>query len=197
MLGGLRLSPNRRPVRSRPRSSSLLLEPLLPRASPSLPCSRHRPLAYAPPLTMPIALPVGEMLPIGELVPLLRLRLPERSRSENEDVRVDERPRELDPERESLEWYDEEPVVVLPLTLGEWGIRPRVGAPSEGERSVESAQTLVLGAEEGREFGRGDAAAWACAGLTRGTGTAREGMVSEDAVRYSTNRYICLGTRRS
>ena len=45
MLGGLRLSPNRRPVRSRPCSSSLLLEPLLPCASPSLPRSRHRPPA--------------------------------------------------------------------------------------------------------------------------------------------------------
>ena len=52
-----------------------------------------------------MALPVGEMLPMGELVPrlLLLLRLPERSRSENDELRVEERPRELEPERESLE----------------------------------------------------------------------------------------------
>ncbi len=52
---------------------------------------------------MPIALPVGEMLPMGELVPRLLLRLPERSWSENDDVRVDEWPRELDALRESVE----------------------------------------------------------------------------------------------
>ena len=55
----------------------------------------------AGPLTR-IALPVGEMLS-NELVPLLQLRLPKRSWLENEDVRVEERPRELDPERERLE----------------------------------------------------------------------------------------------
>ena len=51
----------------------------------------------------------------------------------DDDGCVDERPREHDPERESLEGYDEEPVVVLPLTLGEYGYCPRVGTPSDGE----------------------------------------------------------------
>ena len=49
---------------------------------------------------MPIALPVGDMLPMGELVPLLllRLRLPEHSRSENDEFLIDEQPRKLEPE---------------------------------------------------------------------------------------------------
>ena len=65
---------------------------------------------------------MSNALLVGELVLLLRLRLPERSQSESEDVHVDERPCELDSERESLECLDEEPVVVLPLTLGVCGV---------------------------------------------------------------------------
>ena len=58
-------------------------------------------MVYA--LPTPTALPVGEMLPIGELVPRLRLLLPDLSRSEKEDVRVDDRPREPEALRESVE----------------------------------------------------------------------------------------------
>ena len=71
-------------------SSSLLLEPLLPCASPSLAHSRHRLLVCAPLSTMPIVLPIGEQLPM-------------RSPSEDNDICVDERPRERDPEREPRE----------------------------------------------------------------------------------------------
>ena len=46
---------------------------------------------------------------------------------------MDERPRERDPERESLEGYNEEPVVVLSLTLDVYGNCPRVGTPLDGE----------------------------------------------------------------
>ena len=52
---------------------------------------------------MPIALPVREMLLIGELDTLPGLLLPQCSRAEHNDVRMDKRPRELDQERESLE----------------------------------------------------------------------------------------------
>lgn len=181
--GGLKLSPNRLPVRSRPRSrESSAPFPLRLRSRPS----RHRTPANAPPLTMPIALPVGEMLPIGELVPRLQLLLllPDRSRSENDEVRVEERPRELEAERESLEWYDDEPVVVLPLTLGEcgWGWRPRTGTTSEGDRRSESVHRPDTGFDDdsgGLQFGI-DGARWACVGLTRdtGTGTAAVGEAS-------------------
>lgn len=87
-LGGLKLSPIRRPVLSRPRSSSrrYTLDEIL---------SRPLPCAYPEPMTM--AEPVGEMLPIGEDVP----RLEDRSRSENDELRVEERPRDSD--LESLE----------------------------------------------------------------------------------------------
>ena len=50
---------------------------------------------------MPIADPVGEMLPIGELVPRLE-REPERSRSENDELRVDARPRDSERDSEEL-----------------------------------------------------------------------------------------------
>ena len=49
-------------------------------------------------MPMPVAVPVA----LGALMRPLRLLLPERSWSENKDMRVDERSRELDPERESL-----------------------------------------------------------------------------------------------
>ena len=80
---------------------------------------------------MPMAEPVGEMLPMGEFVPLLE------SRSENEELRVDERPR--DSERESLE-YEYEPVVVDPLTGEQPGERPRptTTTASLGERKLPS-----------------------------------------------------------
>ena len=171
--GGLKLSPNRLPVRSRPRSrSSSTPLPLRLRSRPS----RVRTPAKELPFTMPIALPVGEMLPIGELVPRLQLLLllPDRSRSENDDVRVEERPRELDAERESLEWYDEDPVVVLPLTLGECGWRPRT--TSAGERRSGSAHNPDVGVDDDNgawQFGIDEVTKWACGceGVARGTGT--------------------------
>ena len=80
-----------------------------------------------------MAEPVGEMLPMGEFVPLLE------SRSENEELRVDERPR--DSERESLE-YEYEPVVVDPLTGEHAGERPRAmtETASAGERKLLSGE---------------------------------------------------------
>ena len=73
--------------------------------------SRSRPLPETPPTATAALDPVGEMLPIGELVPRLPLD-PDRSWSENDDVRVDDRP--LLSDRESLE-CEYEPVVVDPV----------------------------------------------------------------------------------
>lgn len=130
-LGGLRLSPIRRPVRSRPRSSSRRKTRPPPRPSRTLPD------AY--PAPMPIAEPVGEMLPMGEFVPLLD----DRSRSEYDEFRVDDLPRDSDLESlESLE-YEQEPVVVEPLTGEHPGERPRVGMEaSVGERKPGSGGGL-------------------------------------------------------
>lgn len=107
------LSPNFLPERSRPlRSSSPTLtlpsDPP-PRLITLLSRSRPRPATYP---TATAALdPVGDMLPMGEFVPRLP-RDPERSWSENDDVRVDDRP--LLSDLESLE-CEYEPVVVEPL----------------------------------------------------------------------------------
>ena len=126
---------------------------------------------------MPIVLPIGDMLPMGELVPLLLLwlRLPEHSRSENDEFLVDEQPRELEPERESLERYDDEPVVVLPLTLEVCGSRPRGGTTSEGDRSVGSAHIPACGIDEGvTVLDIEDEMRCEWAGLVRGIGIAVE-----------------------
>jgi len=92
-VGGLTLAANGLPVRSRPRSPSSL--PNRPR--PLLLLS-PRPLTAGAPRAS--ADPVGERLPMGELVPRLE-REPDRSRSENDELRATERPR--DSERESVE----------------------------------------------------------------------------------------------
>ena len=141
------------------RSLSHLLELLLSRASPSPTRSRHRPLAYAPPSTMPIAWPVGQAL--------LQLRLPERSCLENNDVHEVKQPHELDPEREeSLEDMTRSPSLCSP-----WDVRHlRVGAPSEGERSVESAQTCVLGRRKGGSSAEGMRWRWRERGRHEGWG---------------------------
>ena len=92
--------------------------------------------------------PVRLTLPSGLCPPT------ERSRSEDE-LRVDERPRDSD--LESLE-YEHEPVVVEPLTGEHPGERPRVGADaSAGERKPRSGDALLP--------------AEACAVAILGTGT--------------------------
>lgn len=68
------------------------------------------------------------MLPIGELVPRLPLD-PDRSWSENEDVRVEDLP--LLSDLESLE-CEYEPVVVDPLCDERWGERPRLELVASG-----------------------------------------------------------------
>ena len=83
---------------------------------------------------MPIAEPVGDKLPNGELVPLLD-RESERSLSD-EELRVDERPRDSDLESLVNEY---EPVVVEPL-VGEHppgDLRRPSRTASVGERKAE------------------------------------------------------------
>lgn len=80
---------------------------------------------------------------------------------------------------------------MLPLTLGECGVRPRTGM-SEGERSVESEQRPDPEAEDGRELCEtDDETRCACAGLTRGMGTA--GV--EDNVPHGGDEDCCSGIR--